>query len=211
MLGLAISGMHYVAMAGTTLHPLPGNELAMATAVTPDFLAVIVAFVAFVVSGVFILMLLPDKRPPEGAVLAGAVSVPLEPLTAIQPEGDFVISAPASTRDTLPVHRDGVLHTLEIGDVFAIHANAHYTHIFNGKGKLFCPLSISEVEEQLKDSRFMRVHRSHIINLDKIGTLRKTVDSVVIEIAGPTRLSVPVSRSKVSELKSRIAIHDRQS
>jgi DNA-binding LytR/AlgR family response regulator len=99
---------------------------------------------------------------------------------------------------------------LEIGDVFAIHANAHYTHIFNGKGKLFCPLSISEVEEQLKDGRFMRVHRSHIINLDKIGTVRKTVDSVVIEFASPARLSVPVSRSKVVELKSRIAIHDRQ-
>jgi len=211
VLGLAISGMHYVAMAGTTLHPLPGNEMAMATAVSPDFLAVIVAFVAFVVSGVFILMLLPDRRPPEGAVLAGAVAVPSAPISAAQPEDAFALGMPVTTRDTLPVHRDGVLHTLEIGDVFAIHANAHYTHIFNGTGKLFCPLSISEVEEQLKDSRFMRVHRSHIINLDKIRTLRKTVDSVVIELASPSRLSVPVSRSKVSELKSRIVIHDRQS
>jgi len=202
-LGLAISGMHYVAMAGTSLHPLPGNEMAMTSAVSSDILAVIVAFVAFVVSGVFILMLLPDGRPPVGAVLAGAV---IELPVVIASYDENRLADPIETipkRDTLPIHRDGALHTLNIVDVFSIHANAHYTYIFNGKTKLFCPLSISEVEELLPNPGFMRVHRSHIVNLDRISALRKTVDSVVIDLESATRMSVPVSRSKVAELRSR--------
>jgi NO-binding membrane sensor protein with MHYT domain len=205
-LGLAISGMHYVAMAGTTLHPLHGNEMAVTGAVSFDFLAVIVAFVAFVVSGVFILMLLPDGRPPVGVVLAGAAidQIALNlPVGEWKPASDVEI---ATVRDTLPIHRDGAVHTLDVADVYSIHANAHYTYVFNGQIKLFCPLSISEVEDVLANANFMRVHRSHIVNLEKIGALRKTVDSVVIDLKCTTRFSVPVSRSKVAELRNRAAI-----
>ena len=208
-LGLAISGMHYVAMAGTGLHPLPGNEMAMTSAVSSDILAVIVAFVAFVVSGVFILMLLPDGRPPVGAVLAGAT---MELPDVSPPHDENRLAAPLEAmpkRDTLPIHRDGALHTIDVMNVFSIHANSHYTYIFNGKAKLFCPLSISEVEELLPHSGFMRVHRSHIVNLEKIEALRKTVDSVLIDLESETRQSVPVSRSKVAELRNRVAIKDR--
>ncbi len=202
-LGLAISGMHYVAMAGTRLDPLHGNEMAMSGAVSSDFLAIIVAFVAFVVSGVFILMLLPDGRPPAGVVLAGAAMDPFTP-RARDTEGALTALPDLTTGpDTLPIHRNGLVQTLDIADVVSIHANSHYTYIFNGASKLFCPLSISEVEELLPDRVFMRVHRSHIVNLEKIGGLRKTVDSVVIELESASRLTVPVSRSKVVELRAR--------
>ena len=46
-LGLAISGMHYTAMAGMTLHTLPGSVGTEGTALSRDLLAVIVAIVAF--------------------------------------------------------------------------------------------------------------------------------------------------------------------
>ena len=55
-LGVAVSGMHYTAMAGLTLLPHPGAA-AGAPALSTDLLAIIVAIVAFCVSGIFLLIL----------------------------------------------------------------------------------------------------------------------------------------------------------
>jgi PAS domain S-box-containing protein len=58
VLGLAVSGMHYTAMAGLTLLPYPGaGAAAPATALSTGLLAIIVAIVAFCVSGIFLLIL----------------------------------------------------------------------------------------------------------------------------------------------------------
>ena len=55
-LGGAVSGMHYTAMAGLTLLPYPGSATG-APALSTDLLAIIVAIVAFCVSGIFLLIL----------------------------------------------------------------------------------------------------------------------------------------------------------
>ena len=86
-----------------------------------------------------------------------------------------------------------------------MHANAHYTYVFDGRGKLFCPLAIGEVESRLDAARFVRVHRSHIINLERVVGLKRAGDSGVVEMAGSDRYAVPVSRSRVGSLKSRIS------
>jgi NO-binding membrane sensor protein with MHYT domain len=59
-LGIAIAGMHYTAMKGVTIfpHPMPGSG---APAISSDLLAIVVAIVAFLVSGIFLLALVPDR------------------------------------------------------------------------------------------------------------------------------------------------------
>ena len=60
-LGCAIAGMHYTAMAGLTLMPFPAAGAPEAPALSTDLLAIVVAIVAFVVSGIFLLTLVPDR------------------------------------------------------------------------------------------------------------------------------------------------------
>ena len=91
-------------------------------------------------------------------------------------------------------------------DIVAVHANAHYTYIFDGAAKLFCPLPISDVEARLDASRFIRVHRSHIVNVDRIVDLRRAGDSGLIELAAADRYTVLVSRSRVGSLRSRLKL-----
>jgi DNA-binding LytR/AlgR family response regulator len=88
--------------------------------------------------------------------------------------------------------------------VVAVHANAHYTYVFNGTLKLFCPLAIGEVESRLDKNRFIRVHRSHIINIDRVVGHRRNGDGELVEMAASDHYPVPVSRSRASWLKSRI-------
>ena len=104
----------------------------------------------------------------------------------------------------LPVERDGMTHFVSVDDIVAVHANAHYTYIFNGTAKLFCPLAIGDVESRLDTGRFARVHRSHIVNLDRVIGLKRAGDSGLVELAAADRYSVPIARSRVGWLKSRM-------
>ena len=221
--GMAISGMHYTAMAGLTVFP-HGGLTSGAPALSSDLLAIVVAVVAFIVSGVFLLLLVPDRKPATAQAAAGsaALSVPAPIVEAAHAE-----PVPVDVRITddelgtlsplggtgaprgriarrLPVERDGMTHYVTVEDIVAVHANAHYTYIYTGSAKLFCPLAIGDVEARLDGSRFARVHRSHIVNLDRVVGLRRSGDGGLVELAAPDRYSVPVARSRVGWFKARI-------
>jgi DNA-binding LytR/AlgR family response regulator len=97
-----------------------------------------------------------------------------------------------------------VTHYVAVDSVVAVHANAHYTYIFDGTAKLFCPLPIGDVEARLDTSRFLRVHRSHIVNIERVVRLKRAGDSGLVELAAADAYTVPVSRSRVGWLKSLI-------
>jgi hypothetical protein len=105
----------------------------------------------------------------------------------------------------LPIERDGGTHFVAVDDVVAVHANAHYTYVFDGNDKLFCPLAIGDVESRLDNSRFVRVHRSHIINIGRVVGYKRSGDNELVEMAGAHPYLVPVSRSRIGSLKSRVA------
>jgi diguanylate cyclase len=224
--GMAISGMHYTAMAGLTVFP-HGGLTSGAPALSSDLLAIVVAVVAFIVSGVFLLLLVPDRRPAAAAAASVNAASPAPAVGIAQPAdpapapvdvhiaddefGHGTLSplggAGAPRRRTarrLPVERDGMTHYVTVEDIVAVHANAHYTYIFTGSAKLFCPLAIGDVESRLDGARFVRVHRSHIVNLDRVVGLRRSGDGGLVELAAPDRYSVPVARSRVGWFKARI-------
>ena len=72
--GMAISGMHYTAMAGLTVFP-HGGLTSGAPALSSDLLAIVVAVVAFIVSGVFLLLLVPDRKPATAQAAAGSAAL----------------------------------------------------------------------------------------------------------------------------------------
>jgi diguanylate cyclase len=218
--GVAISGLHYTAMAGVTLYPLDTRSSA-GPALSTDLLAIVVAIVAFCISGVFLLALVPDHRKSATqtqvatAAFAG-ISEPLPapvqaaaPLVAVvvpNTELDRSTASPPQNRIArhLPIERDGATHFIAVSDIVAVHANAHYTYIFDGSTKLFCPLAISDVEARLDKSQFMRVHRSHIVNIDRVVGYRRSGDNDFVELSAADSYGVPVSRSRIRVLKSRL-------
>jgi hypothetical protein len=212
--GIAVSGMHYTAMAGMTIFPMNPASV-NAPALSTDLLAIVVAIVAFCVSAIFLLFLVPDRggrrqgEPddwPQGAAFAAAGPAPPEVDVG---RGTFLPlggagSPPRQPARHLPVERDGRTRFVAVDTVFAIHANAHYTYIFDGATKLFCPLAIGVVEARLDRDRFARVHRSHIVNLDHVIGVKRAGEAGVAELDAPDRYTVPVARNKIGWLKSRI-------
>jgi DNA-binding LytR/AlgR family response regulator len=224
--GVAISGMHYTAMAGVTIFP-HANPSSTAPALSSDLLAIVVAIVAFLVSAVFLLTLVPDRSTGDARAEPTADRLPAAQAKPRQEDvpASLVLAADADDIETgrgsyaplggagapprraarhLPVERDGATQFVPVDEVVAIHANAHYTYIFDGTAKLFCPLAIGDVESRLDTARFVRVHRSHIVNIDRIVGLKRAGDGGLIELAAAARYAVPVARSRVGWLKSRM-------
>ena len=226
--GVAVSGMHYTAMAGVTLYPFV-TASSGAPALSTDILAIVVAVVAFCISGIFLLLLLPDsaRAAPQSVAVPGGESMPrtvpeIAAAPSAMPAAADADSNPEFGRGTyaplggvggpprrfarhLPIERDGGTHFLAVEQVVAVHANAHYTYVFDGNDKLFCPLAIGDVESRLDNSRFVRVHRSHIVNIDRVVGYKRSGDNELVEMAGIDHYLVPVSRSRIGPLKSRVA------
>jgi LytTr DNA-binding domain len=217
-------------MAGLTLFPHVSPPSG-APALSTDLLAIVVAIVAFVVSGIFLLFLVPDRSAPRvGTATEGVAALPPRieadspsalPVSRI--EGAIVSVGAEVGRGTygplggaggpprrlarhLPVEREGMTQFVAVDDIVAVHANAHYSYIFDGTSKMFCPLAIGDVESRLDGSRFVRVHRSHIVNIDFVSGLKRAGDNGVVELAGADRHTVPVSRSRIGGLKSRLGM-----
>jgi NO-binding membrane sensor protein with MHYT domain len=226
--GIAVSGMHYTAMEGVTLFPHP-TASAGAPALSTDLLAIVVAIVAFCVSAIFLLILVPDRTRPASIAPRGSIEdsapLPAAPIAnswpqavpaGVAPDGDPELgrgtygplgglgAPPRRFARHLPFERDGTTHFLAVDDVVAIHANAHYSYIFDGSDKLFCPLAIGDVESRLDSERFVRIHRSHIVNIDRVIGCKRSGDNEMVELDSAQHYAVPVSRSRVSRLRSRI-------
>jgi DNA-binding LytR/AlgR family response regulator len=169
----------------------------------------VVAIVAFLVSVVFLLFLVPDRSTQAEAVAAPAAPASVAGHDADVGQGTYgplggAGAPPRRLARHLPIERDGVTHFVAVDAVVAVHANAHYTYIFDGTAKLFCPLAIGDVEARLDTNRFVRVHRSHIVNIERVVGLKRAGDGGVVEMAAADRYPVPVSRNRVGSLKSRI-------
>jgi len=114
------------------------------------------------------------------------------------------IPGPAESARHLPVERDGARHLLPVDSIVAVHANAHYTYVFDGAAKYFCPLAIGDVESRLDPARFARVHRSHIINVEHVLRFKRAGDNGLIELKGRDAYTVPVSRSRIAWVRAHL-------
>lgn len=224
MLGLGIAGMHYTAMLGMVIEPQSTHvaEPVLASSLSREAMAILTTCVAFAVSAAFLLSLVPEKQQSAGlhAVSAPEAGQPLletSPLQLHQSEPAAPplgaahamplggLGQPALRRAaSLPVQKEGKAREIPVTEVFAVRANAHYTYIFDGKSEYFCNWPISEVEGRLDPARFMRVHRSHIVAIDRIANLRRSGDHGLVELESVVQCVVPVARARFASLRSRV-------
>jgi diguanylate cyclase len=196
--GCAVSGMHYTAMAGTTLDMATTQATTAKSLISSDILATIVSVVACSISAVFMLALIP-----AGAKEASSKSVPSPPVAPSTPEHPADLLADGAL--LLPTEKNGKRCHIAPGDIASVHSNAHYTYIFNGREDLFCPLSITDIAARLPEGMFPRTHRSYIVNLAFVVRIRKSGDAGVVELDTPVRRTVPVSRSRLAALREELA------
>ncbi|MGB0694450.1 MAG: MHYT domain-containing protein [Rhodospirillaceae bacterium] len=233
VLALAISIMHYLSMAGMTVSPKTAEALQVTPTLDQGTLAILVSCVAFLVSGLFLLSIVPTQpasgtetsaaNPAEKPTEMSPAEVQPIPQTAsaMLPEAPKpaiglqsiaqASTAPATSRPyrVFPIEREGRKAEIPVEDIYAIQADSHYTKLFDGTQQHFCPLSISEAERRLDKKTFNRVHRSHVVNLSRVARYKKSGDGGQLILHGQAGQVVPVSRSRWSRVRAKLAALDQ--
>ena len=219
-LGLAISGMHYTAMAGMRLDPLcydVSRFVGAESALSRNTLALLATIVAFGVSGAFLLSLVPDARAPRGAE-----AVPAEARTgrAAVRRRRAVSRRRRSKRRPPPSrrlsnrHRTSRLDPGREGRAPARHRRratstpSAPTPITptstTARRNISATLSISALEARLDPKAFLRVHRSYIVSVDRIARVKRSGEAGIAELGLPVRCSIPIARAHYRQVKLRI-------
>ncbi len=99
--------------------------------------------------------------------------------------------------DYLYVNVDRRLVKIIINDILLIEAKGDYINIKTDSKNYIVHSTLKKIEEKLPNSKFLKIHRSYIINISEIIDIED--NSVLIR-----QNVIPVSRSNKSELMKRI-------
>lgn len=137
---------------------------------------------------------LDSYRRLEGrAVRAGRIAERLQTTRGAGPE----------TAERLLVRKGDRERFLEVSRIDRIEAEANYIRIHAGGETYLERRTLQSLEDQLDSSRFLRVHRSHIINLDRIDRIEpRFKGGYVVILEDGTRL--PLSRTYRKRLEERV-------
>jgi len=91
-------------------------------------------------------------------------------------------------------------------DILCIRSDGHYTRVLTRAGSQFCNLAISDLESRLDPAQFMRVHRSHLVNLGAVRQLQRDDGRLALALDGGPDEPIPVSRSSTAELLRRLGM-----
>lgn len=111
--------------------------------------------------------------------------------------GADAIQAPAPDADFTFVKVDTKLVRVAFDDVRYVEALGDYVHIVTGQSKLIVYSTMKAVEEKFPTSRFVRVHRSFIVNINRIQALED--NSVTVESK-----HIPVGQTYLRDVLQRL-------
>jgi DNA-binding LytR/AlgR family response regulator len=107
----------------------------------------------------------------------------------------------------VPYERNGRTLFADPGDIAAFRAEGHYTVIYHGEARGFCPWSISEAERRLAPTPFIRAHRSYLINPAHVSAFERKKDGGVAHFDGVAALGkVPVARSRLPDVRAALGL-----
>ena len=93
---------------------------------------------------------------------------------------------------------------VDVADVLAIESEGHYTHVRTAGATSFCNLSISDLVARLDPERFLRVHRSHVVNLSHVQQLQRLEGRIHLGLSDGSK--VPVSRGSSQFVLDKIGV-----
>jgi two-component system, LytTR family, response regulator len=113
---------------------------------------------------------------------------------------DLLARPQAAALDRIFVREANGVVPLSLNDVHRIEAQDDYVLVHTSRRNYLISLRISELENRLPNPPFIRVHRSHIVNLDHVERMTG-LDGARFEISMKNGAAVPVSRARSREIR----------
>lgn len=122
---------------------------------------------------------------------ARSLIIPLPSVSTTAVVTDFRVSK-KPTWQKLAVHTMDEIRFIPFDDILYCSAQINYTKIFTRNGNfILCSKTLKEVEKNLPEDQFIRIHHSHLVNINYITAIKKK--DAMMEINQETLL--PISRN----------------
>lgn len=128
-----------------------------------------------------------------------------ELVAADEPQAQRPEAGPRRRLHKVPTIAGQKIVLVDADDLLRLHSDGHYTRVITAAGSQFCNLAIGDLELRLDPEHFMRVHRSHIVNLRAIEQLTRGDGRVTLRVRGDAE-EIPVSRTSTPALLERLGM-----
>ena len=189
--GIAVVSVHFIAILNTSFVEVSDSS-EFGPLISNETLAVIVVLTSFVILCLFLWVSATFLSPNISATK----------IINDKKEGSDVITR--ISQQHIPCERDGLKVFIALKDVLAIRADGHYSQVYTEREKYFCVWPITEVDRRLERSGFIKVHRSYIVNPDRVDRFERSKDKGFCVFCTPVATKIPVSRSKLKEAQAAI-------
>jgi two-component system LytT family response regulator len=121
--------------------------------------------------------------------------------SAMQPQQN------AAGLDRIPSRSGERVHFLELARITHFFAEDKLTYAATAEKNWVVDRTIAELEEKLNPTRFVRVHRSTIVNLDFVDELYSWFGGrMMLRLKDHKKTEITVSRERLKELKERLGL-----
>ncbi|GAB5468069.1 MAG: hypothetical protein Kilf2KO_10990 [Rhodospirillales bacterium] len=194
--GLAVFSVHFIAIAGTTFVAVETTS-EVGPLISNEVLALGVVLTSFALCGAFLLTGVTFLTPQTAQ--ASAAARPVDPVEEPEP-------LPEIPARQIPYEQEGRTLFVEADAVAAIRAEGHYTYIYTPQARYFCVWSITEAEKRLVPATFLKTHRSYLINPTHVASFERLKDSGLCHLDIPGLPKVPVSRSRLKQVREALGV-----
>jgi DNA-binding LytR/AlgR family response regulator len=109
--------------------------------------------------------------------------------------------------EKLPVVAGGGTELLDYDQVHYVQADGDYSRVHTYDRSHLCTASLGELEERLPGGRFVRIHRSYLVNLSKVAAVRRAApDRFRLQLADAGKTELDVARRQSRQLRERLGL-----
>jgi DNA-binding LytR/AlgR family response regulator len=119
--------------------------------------------------------------------------------------GDQVASTEADFRK-LAVRKGGRTVLLNIDDIVLLSARNKSTYAHTYENQYLVDMTLGQLEEKLNRESFARVHRSYLVNLNKVKEILRVDGSYEVVVTDRDETHIPVARRQVRIFREAVGI-----
>ncbi len=99
-----------------------------------------------------------------------------------------------------------IISLIDVTEVAFLVAQGHYAEARTATFSAFCPRPLADLERRLDPVQFVRVHRRFLVNMRHVRAAAREDGGWHLVMADARETRVPVSRSKVEDIRRRLAV-----
>lgn len=107
--------------------------------------------------------------------------------------------------ERIVVKNGSKVKVLPVESLIYLEAQDDYVMIYNQEGKFLKQQTMKFFEEQLDSNKFIRIHRSYIVNIEQIAQI-EPYEKDSYRLILKNKASIPISRTGYSKLKEKLGI-----